>query len=44
MLMIREAGGFLTDLDGGDDPVGKGSICAGNEHIHPALLAVLRDA
>jgi len=42
ILMIREAGGFVTDADGGGDMLTKGSICAGNEAIHGQLLALLR--
>lgn len=41
VLMIREAGGFATDRDGGQDMFGKGSIVAGNEAIHKALLKQL---
>jgi myo-inositol-1(or 4)-monophosphatase len=44
MLLIREAGGFVTDLDGGDELFAKGSVCAGNELIHRQLLEVLRTA
>jgi myo-inositol-1(or 4)-monophosphatase len=44
MLLIREAGGFVTDLDGGDALFAKGSVCAGNELIHRQLLAVLQSA
>jgi myo-inositol-1(or 4)-monophosphatase len=42
MLMVREAGGFVTDLDGGDELFAKGSVCAGNEAIHKQLLTILR--
>jgi myo-inositol-1(or 4)-monophosphatase len=44
MILIREAGGFITDLDGGDELFAKGSVCAGNELIHKQLLAVLQAA
>ena len=37
ILLIREAGGFVSDLDGGTDMLGKGSIVAGNETIHRLL-------
>jgi myo-inositol-1(or 4)-monophosphatase len=43
MLIIREAGGFVTDLDGGDAMLTKGHIIAGNEAIHGALLRLLRE-
>ena len=42
ILMIREAGGFVTDLSGGQDMLEQGSIVAGNETIHRALLKTLR--
>jgi myo-inositol-1(or 4)-monophosphatase len=42
IVMVREAGGFVTDADGGDDMLGKGSACAGNEAIHRKLLALVR--
>jgi myo-inositol-1(or 4)-monophosphatase len=38
MLLIREAGGFVSDRDGGQDMFGTGTIVAGNETIHRALL------
>ncbi len=44
MLIIREAGGFVSDADGGPDMLTKGSVCAGNETIHSQLLALIRSA
>jgi myo-inositol-1(or 4)-monophosphatase len=41
MLMIREAGGFVSDRKGGQDMFDNRSIVAGNETIHKALLGVL---
>jgi myo-inositol-1(or 4)-monophosphatase len=40
IILIREAGGFTSDLSGGSDMFGSGTIAAGNEHIHKALLDV----
>ncbi len=40
LILIREAGGFTSDLTGGSDMFGSGTIVAGNEHIHKALLDV----
>ncbi len=37
MLLIREAGGFLSDMDGGQEMLERGSLVAGNEAIHRAL-------
>ncbi len=44
IVMVREAGGFVSDADGGDRMLTGRSICAGNETIHRHLLAVLREA
>ena len=41
MLMIREAGGLVTDLNGNPAPVEHGPIVAGNPAIHAWLLAQL---
>ncbi len=41
-VLIREAGGFITNLEGGDDFLHHGSVCAGNEYLHRELLATLR--
>ena len=40
-LMIREAGGLVSDLAGGDDWLERGDIVAGNPKIHAALCKVL---
>jgi myo-inositol-1(or 4)-monophosphatase len=37
-ILIKEAGGFVSDLKGGGDFIEGGSIAAGNEHIHKALV------
>ncbi len=42
ILMIREAGGFATDRDGGQGMFENGSLVAGNETIHRALLGLLK--
>ena len=43
MLIIREAGGLVTDLDGRDAEVALGPVVAGNPAMHGWLLDVLRD-
>jgi myo-inositol-1(or 4)-monophosphatase len=40
VILIKEAGGFVSDLTGGSDFIEGGSIVAGNEHIHKALVEV----
>lgn len=42
ILMVREAGGFCTDIRGGDAMLDDGTVVAGNEDVHKALLATLR--
>jgi myo-inositol-1(or 4)-monophosphatase len=42
ILLIREAGGFVTDLDGGDAMLGSGDVVAGNEAVHRQLLTHIR--
>ncbi|MEQ1952340.1 inositol monophosphatase family protein [Mesorhizobium sp. CN2-181] len=42
MLLIREAGGFVSDSDGGQAMFDNGSIVAGNEAIHKALLKTIK--
>ena len=42
LVLIREAGGFVSDCDGGSDPMTALSVCAGNEILHRELLGLLR--
>lgn len=44
LLMINEAGGKVTNADGGDDVLGAGSVCAANLDLHPLLLEKLKAA
>jgi myo-inositol-1(or 4)-monophosphatase len=41
-LLIREAGGFVSEPGGGDRMMESGSIVAGNETIHRQLCALLK--
>ena len=41
VLLIREAGGYASDLEGGNAMFDTGTIVAGNEYIHKALREVL---
>ncbi|HXW72124.1 MAG TPA: inositol monophosphatase family protein [Methylocella sp.] len=43
IAIIREAGGFVSDADGGSDMLAKGTICAGNDVIHRELLSLIRE-
>jgi myo-inositol-1(or 4)-monophosphatase len=42
LLLVREAGGFVTDVDGKDTMMQTGSIVAGNETMHHELLKLLK--
>ncbi|MBZ9855510.1 inositol monophosphatase [Mesorhizobium sp. CA13] len=42
LLLIREAGGFASDMDGGQDMLDNGSVVAGNETIQRALLKTVK--
>ena len=44
LLMVREAGGFVSDLDGRDDIFGKSEVLAGNETMQRELLALIKAA
>ncbi|MFL6689922.1 MAG: inositol monophosphatase family protein [Alphaproteobacteria bacterium] len=44
ILIVREAGGAVTDLKGGDRMLQTGDVLAANEHLHPQLLKLLRAA
>jgi myo-inositol-1(or 4)-monophosphatase len=44
IALVREAGGFATDLDGRDSMLTTGGILAGNDAIHGELLRLLKDA
>lgn len=41
IVLVREAGGFVTDKNGGDDLFGRGGVVAGNEKIAGQLRSVL---
>lgn len=46
MLIVREAGGFVTDAAGGEAVMREGAphdIVAANPHLHPRLLEVVAD-
>lgn len=44
LVLVREAGGFVSDCEGGEAPLDTGSVCAGNEPLHTAMLALLKKA
>jgi myo-inositol-1(or 4)-monophosphatase len=44
IALVREAGGFVTDLDGRDDMIKTGGILAASEDIHRQMLRALKAA
>ena len=44
LILVREAGGFVTDIERGDTPWVSGDVVAGNEAMHRELLRLLREA
>jgi len=44
LLLIREAGGYVSDLTGGHDMLASGDIIAANDHLHLPLAALIKDA
>jgi myo-inositol-1(or 4)-monophosphatase len=42
-LMVREAGGVVTRIDGDDDVHAAGSVLAGNARVHAALASLLAE-
>jgi len=43
VLLIREAGGLVSDVDGDDGFMESGNILAGNPDLHEALLGLLKE-
>ncbi len=44
VLLVREAGGFVTDLAGGDGVLETGDVLAANDNLHGTLAALLARA
>jgi myo-inositol-1(or 4)-monophosphatase len=44
ILLVKEAGGFVTGLREGDDPLEKGALIAANDALCSPFTAILRDA
>lgn len=41
-LIVREAGGLVTDFAGGNDPMQKGEIVAGNPRVVQQIVKQLK--
>jgi myo-inositol-1(or 4)-monophosphatase len=44
LLLVREAGGFVSDLAGGQTMMTSGDVLAANGHLHLPLAALLKEA
>ena len=42
IILVREAGGYVTDLKGGQDMLNSGGVVAGNDQLHRPLLDLVR--
>ena len=44
IIMVREAGGYVSEISGGHDMLNSGSVVAANDHLHLPLGVMLRSA
>jgi len=42
MIIVREAGGYVSDFDGSQSPLETGNLVAANDHLHGPLTALLK--
>jgi myo-inositol-1(or 4)-monophosphatase len=41
-IIVREAGGIVTGIEGHDNALASGHVLCGNEHVHAELLKILK--
>jgi myo-inositol-1(or 4)-monophosphatase len=41
-IMVREAGGIVSGIQGSDDPLQTGHVVCGNEYVHAELVKILK--
>jgi myo-inositol-1(or 4)-monophosphatase len=41
-IIVREAGGIVSGIEGDDDPLKTGHVICGNEHVHAELVKILK--
>jgi myo-inositol-1(or 4)-monophosphatase len=41
-IIVREAGGIVSGIEGNDDPLKTGSVICGNEFVHAELVKILK--
>ena len=44
LLLVREAGGYVSDMAGGHDMMSSGDVLAANSHLHLPLAALIKEA
>jgi len=44
ILLVREAGGYVSDTTGGHDMMVNGDVLAANDHLHLPLAALVKEA
>lgn len=44
IVLLKEAGGVITDMQGGDQMMTNGQVVCANENLHPQLLKLLKNA
>ena len=44
IILVREAGGYITELNGGKNVLGSGNVVAANPKLHKQLLSLLSPA
>ena len=42
IVLLKEAGGVITDMAGGEQMLANGQVVCANEHLHPQLLKLLK--
>ncbi len=43
IVLVREAGGMATDIDGGANMLADGTVLVANEYLHPQMLKLLKN-
>ena len=44
ILLIRESGGYVSDVAGGHDMMTTGNVLAANDHLHLPLARLIKEA
>ena len=44
IVIVREAGGFISEIEGGRNPLASGSILASNDRLRGPLSELLQNA